>query len=380
MEQGSKGDILSKSPLGLGRNLSGDHLRILYIIFIDHGHCSSGSSVRPHMMLDAFLELGLEVHLLEGLQNRWRERKNKVRQVIAWLDHNRPDFCYVEPPTGPFFNRIDIELLRKINEMHIPIGLFYRDAYWMFPSLYPMVFWKRQVLKLMHERDLRVFEKVCDLMYFPSASFSDLFSNYGFRKVSLLPPGGNSVPFCENNFHKGEFIYVGGTSESCGGLRLIEVFRRLNQEYGLNANLTFITHSGSNLESKLYQYPWLNIKHTFDRAELESSYQKATYALIPRRIDAYTDLAQPLKLYEYLGYGIPVISTRCHETSKVITEGKCGLLCDDDIDSMVSVIKQSLSNEEQYLEFKKNTIHFGRNNRWTDRALSVVKDLREVKT
>ena len=86
------------------------------------------------------------------------------------------------------------------------------------------------------------------------------------------------------------------------------------------------------------------------------------------------------RLYEYLGYGIPIISTSCHETSRVITEGKCGLLCDDDIDSMISVIKQSLSDEEQYLVFKNNAVLFGRNNRWLDRALTVVKDLGEART
>ncbi len=379
MDRDVKTDILM-NPITFVRNSTGDQLRILYVTFVDYGHCSSGSSVRPHMMLDAFLDLGHKVHLLEGFQNKRSERRKRVKQVIAWLDHNRPDFCYVEPPTGPFFNSIDLTLLRKVNRMGIPIGLFYRDAYWMFPDLFPMVVWKRLILKLMHKRDLRLFEKVCDLMYFPSSSFSSLFSDYKFRKVSLLPPGGNAVPFCENNYYRGEFIYVGGTSESCGGLRLIEVFRRLNQEHGLNVSLTFITHSAANLKDKHYQYPWLNIQHTFDRAALESFYHKATYALIPRRIDAYTNLAQPLKLYEYLGYGIPIISTSCHETSRVITEGKCGLLCDDDIDSMISVIKQSLSDEEQYLVFKNNAVLFGRNNRWLDRALTVVKDLGEART
>jgi len=55
------------SPLCLGQNSSGDQMQILYITFIDYGFCSSGSSARPHMMLDAFLSLGLEVSSPWGL-------------------------------------------------------------------------------------------------------------------------------------------------------------------------------------------------------------------------------------------------------------------------------------------------------------------------
>lgn len=379
MDRDVKTDILL-NPITFVRNSTGDRLQILYVTFIDYGHCSSGSSVRPHMMLDAFLDLGHKVHLLEGFQNKRSERRKRVKQVIAWLDHNRPDFCYVEPPTGPFFNSIDLTLLRKVNRMGIPIGLFYRDAHWKFRDLFPKECWKSLVLNMMHRRDLRLFEKVCNVIYFPSVSFSDMFSKYTFKSFKLLPPGGSVVHFDENNFRKKEFIYVGGTSEMYGGLRLIEVFRILNQQYELDVNLTFIIHSADDLRDEYYHYPWLKILHTFDRTIVEDAYRKATYALIPFRIDAYSNMALPLKLFEYLGYGIPVISTRCYEISRVITDGECGFLCDDDIDSMISVIKQSLSNEEQYLEFKNNAILFGQSNRWLDRALSVVNDLGGART
>ncbi|NMA66292.1 MAG: hypothetical protein GX957_08660, partial [Clostridiaceae bacterium] len=123
------------------KNQNKSRIKILYIVFVDYNTYASGSSVRPHMILDAFLQLGAEVKLLEGQQNKRQERRCKVRKIFTWLKDNRPDICYVEPPTGPFFNTIDLQLLHHIHKMGIPIGLYYRDAHWKFPKIFPNVSW-----------------------------------------------------------------------------------------------------------------------------------------------------------------------------------------------------------------------------------------------
>ena len=94
-------------------------LKVLYITFTDFGELSSGSSVRPFRMYNALVNLGLEVKLLEGQQNRRKERQAKVKEILDWLDNNKPDVCYVEPPSGPFFNQIDLSLLKKVHASDI---------------------------------------------------------------------------------------------------------------------------------------------------------------------------------------------------------------------------------------------------------------------
>lgn len=356
------------------KNQNKRRIKILYIVFVDYNTYASGSSVRPHMILDAFLQLGAEVKLLEGQQNKRQERRCKVRKIFTWLKDNRPDICYVEPPTGPFFNMIDLRLLNLIYKMNIPIGLFYRDAYWKFPSLFPMPTWKSIILYCMHKRDLRLFEKICDLVYFPSTSFQNLFSDYSFKYVKSLPPGGSDQPYLENNFQKKNYIYVGGTTEMYGGLKLIEAFRIINQDT-IIANLTFIAPRTPTFNAENYDYPWLKILHTYDREIVSNAYRNITYALISSKIDDYTNLIMPLKLFEYLGYGIPVISTKCNEISRVLLEGSCGIVCEDDVNSIVQAIKQSLLSEEKYLTLKQNAIKTGQNNRWLDRAKTIITDL-----
>lgn len=353
-------------------------MKVLLITFIDYKVLTSGSSVRPHMMCKAFEELGYEVKLLEGQQNKRKERKKRVKEIIRWLDFNRPDFCYIEPPTGPFFNRIDHLVIKKLFRMGVPIGLFYRDAHWRFPNLFPQLWWKQIILSAMHRHDLRLFEKYCDYIYFPSASFGQIFADYKFKNTKILPPGGGNQPYFTNNFSKTHFLYAGGTSESYGGLKLLEVFEKLN----LHANkyrLTFISNSKEGIDNKFYHYPWLKIVHSFDRELIAELYSDIMYAIIPFEKTEYMDLALPIKLYEYLGFGVPVISTNCDEITNLLLNTDTGIICETDVEAIKVAIEKSTKSESEYLKHKRNAMLFAKKNRWLDRALEVTSDLKGIK-
>ena len=58
-------------------------LKVLYITFTDFGELSSGSSVRPFRMYNALVNLGYDVKLLEGQQNRRKASKGKRNNKLA---------------------------------------------------------------------------------------------------------------------------------------------------------------------------------------------------------------------------------------------------------------------------------------------------------
>lgn len=351
-------------------------MQMLYITFIDFDDYSSGSSVRPHMMYDAFLDLGIDVKLLEGQHNRRKERRSKVREILDWLNNNTPDFCYVEPPSGPFFNYIDLILLKKLREKGVPIGLFFRDLHWLYPEFgggYGSKI-KRTIIGAMHRRDLRCFRKCCDIVYTPGEKTGEILRNLGMKKVKSLPPGGAISPMTDDNFSLKNYIYLGGTSYEYGGLRLLDAFKRINKEE-TKANLIFIVNKDDEVDLTEYEYPWLKIVHTFNRNEIEAYYGQATYAMIPFRRVAYMDLAVPIKLFEYIGYGIPVISTDCEEISRILSFFNCGILSDDSIEGMAKVVESTLSDQELYKRLKGNTVKASKENKWLDRAARVVADL-----
>ena len=91
---------------------------LLYIAFIDMDKpAEAGSSLRPKKMLEAFEQMQLKIKVLQGANNKRAQRRRNVKEILKWLDSNKPRMCYVEPPSGPFFCSIDLKLLKKLNMM-----------------------------------------------------------------------------------------------------------------------------------------------------------------------------------------------------------------------------------------------------------------------
>lgn len=354
------------------------NLQILYITFIDFDNIKSGSGVRPKEMYKAFKQLGIDIKLLEGQQNKRKKRKRKVEEILDWLEDSKPDLCYVEPPTGPFFNSIDLKLLKKVHKKGIPMGIFYRDTFWRFPKSWGIPLWKKKILTFMHKRDLRVFINICDIIYFPGTKGREVLGGFELKKTGLLPPGGAEKTFAEDTFSERNCIYIGGTNEAYGGINLIRAFEHLNKDK-IIATLTLISPETADFSKNKYKFPWLNIKHTFDRQEIEECYRKATFAVIPFKKTPYMEIAIPIKLFEYIGYGLPVISTDCGEIAKVLREYDCGILCGDSYSEIAEAVSQATSDYDEYLRLKKNALKARKENRWVDRAQQVINDLKGEK-
>ena len=285
----------------------------------------SGSEVRPQKIYDAFLSEGHDVKLLSCIQNQRKRRKKAVLEIMEWLDANTPDICYVEPPSGPFFNHIDHILLKKAHKMGIPISLFYRDAFWKFAKKW----WdigalKKFFLIRMHKYDLRLFSKVCRIMYFPSQTMADLFS---FPDKRPLPPAGDGL--VERTALKNEIpraIYVGGMSGAYGSKIMLEAFSGLNS-ISLQSHLTVVSREGEDADV-LKPYigcEWLSVVNASGN-ELKEHYMRSDYAVIPVKRDFYMDFAMHVKMFEYMSYGLPAVSTDCFETARFIEKYDIGIV------------------------------------------------------
>ena len=162
---------------------------VLFVMFKDVAAVpDSGSSVRPLKMLQAFKNIGCKVTLLEGLQNDVARRHKNVRRIIDGLkEGKRYDCCYVEPPSGPLFCPTDLTLLKELKRREIPVGLFYRDAYHLFPQNFSQEGrLKEAVIRHMAHRDFKTFSRTCEVAYVPSRSFGELV---GFPiPTKPLPP------------------------------------------------------------------------------------------------------------------------------------------------------------------------------------------------
>lgn len=357
-------------------------MQLLYITYIDfYTDAKSGSSVRPKKMYNAFKQMGLDIKLLECQQNRYRERNKRVKECIEWLKTNTPDFCYIESPSGPIFNSIDRKLIKEIDKKGIPISYFYRDAFWLFPYMMSdMGFIKRHVITVMNKIDLKLLTRCCDTVYFPSQSVIDIFDFVNFDRTDILPPGTEErdIDFSYQNLNN-TVIYVGAVSEVNGTFDLIRAMYKLNKEgKALNLILVCRENEWKKLNIKEDDIPnWLIIKHASED-ELKKIYSLADLAIFPRKADEYLDIAVPVKLFEYISYGKPVVSTKRKEVKKFIDKEQFGILCDDGCDGICEAISLFYENEDLRKRLYLNTKNASENNLWIRRAEKVIQDFKHL--
>ena len=342
---------------------------IIYITFIDFEDQKSGSSVRPKKIYDAFLEEGYNVSLLKGQQNRKLERWKACFKFFKEIKNKEYEFCYVEPPAGPIFNLCDHLLLLYISKiMKVPVGLFYRDAYWKFADWYEVKGLKKFIINTMHKFDWKIIKSVCKRVYFPSKTMGDLFD---FSDKMPLPPGAEKISVDKKKSDEVELIYVGGVSEQYGGTLLLEAMEEVNKVKKINLHLVCREEEVKKIEGYKGK-EWLSLYHA-SGDELKEIYDKANVAIIPRKVDFYMDFAMPVKLFEYISYELPIISTNCKEVAKFINENNIGLVCDDNVQSLVNTLLSI--DMDKINELTKNVKLAKENNTWNSR----VKEIKRLK-
>ncbi len=353
-------------------------MNLLYITYIDFNSKErSGASVRPHRLYDAFLNLGINVKLLECQQNKFRKRHMKVKEILRWLKNNRPDFCYIESPSGPIFNNIDLKLIKRIHSYNIPIGFFYRDIFWLFPEIYNghVGFIKKNAIVLLNKREIHCLKRNCDIVYTPTQSVKNILDKYHFKRCEVLPP---ALEITSHNISQrnevNTCIYVGGVSAVYGTDILIDAFKILNKhESSYRLILVCREEELRNFYHECLNYNWLDIVFASGK-ELNKYYEKASVGVIPVRQTNYTNLAYSVKLFEYLGHGLPVISTNTTEMGTFVKQNNIGMVCEDNPKDLAQTIAYYFKNKET-LNYSTNVKKIAPQNTWICRAQKIISDL-----
>lgn len=348
--------------------------RLLFISFIDFGEMKSGSSVRPQRMYNAFVKLGYDVTLLSGLQNRKRERFWRVFQTYKKIRKKPPELCYVEPPSGPFFNLCDHLLLLWLKHKKVPMGLFYRDAYWMFADWWPVKGAKKFFLTMMHRFDLLIIKRTCNVVFFPTESMAELFK---LKRKSVLPPAG--IDYAEYEHEPtGSALYIGGVSKFYGTDIMLEAFKILNEDLHNNIKLTVCCRE-SEMKDFFENYKgasWLEVVHLSGDSQLAPLYKNCDIALYPSRRDFYMDFCMPVKLFEYLSRAIPVVATNCKETARFVLQNGIGVVSQDNPESFATAVQSIMSDRVQLRLCRKNAVSaLKKRNLWEHRAQKAARDI-----
>lgn len=362
-------------------------MRLLYITFIDFDSLpSSGSSVRPIKMKQAFEKLDLEIITVSGNNNIIRERRKSIKWILKKLKCWTPDICYIEPPSGPFFYHGDLALIKKLHRKRIPIAIFYRDAYWKYPDYYMSensTFIERVkllIIQFMQRSQWRFFNKHTDIIYFPSKTMADEFES---GKKDCLPPGSFSPCFKDKTVISEpiQFIFVGGAAKNHGTFLTLDSFKKLNEE-SVKAKLFYICPKDKwdNLGIDKEKYSsWLNVIHLSGDEQLKEYYEKSDVAILTAPKTFYRDFAIPIKIFEYISYLKPILVTNCTETARVVEGNNLGWVCEDSVDQVVHALEHIINNVDEIIQIKSHIKDVRADNLWIERAKKVVSDLSNKK-
>ena len=353
---------------------------VLFISYVDFAAANSGSGMRPQKMYEAFLAEGHQVKLLSGQQGNFSGRKTRQRAVAetsAWLDSHRPDLCYIESPVYPILWEFDRQLIRKIRRMGVPIGYFYRDFYRKFPDQFPrrkdpVGRAKELYLDVMQRRTDRVL-RCADIVYFPSA---EAFSLFSFRDMRTLPPGGEDhLEGCRPEERR--CVYVGGMVQHYGGEMMLRAFALLNAgEKRYPLTLVCRKNEWAQIPDALKNGDWLEVRHASGDELIPLLSKASAGLLIGNTENEYNNYTVSIKLFEYMGYGLPVVYVKNPPLTRIVGEADFGIGTEYTPESFADGVRALFERKEAYGRYRENARRaLLENNLWVHRVRQVVREL-----
>lgn len=356
-------------------------------------NATSASGIRPIKILEAFQDLGYEVFLVTGYVEERKKRIKLLKEVIQ--KGIKYDFCYSESstmptaltephhlPIAPF---LDFDFFKFLNKHNIPIGLFYRDIYWLFDEYDThLPKWKSLISKLFYRYDLKQYEKTLTKLYLPSIEMGRYIPYVSEEKHKALPPGytpvkvDTTLPLEERA--KIELLYIGGISSHYQMHKLFNVLAQFSKD---DVHFTLCTRA-EEWNTMHHEYPSplpdnIQIVHK-SGLELQPLYNKTDIAMLFVKPQEYWEFASPVKLYEYLGEHKPIIATQGTLAGSFVEQNNIGWNIPYTEEALFKLLNDLLQTPSLLNKIKTQTKLVAEQHSWKARAQQVINDLTRVNT
>lgn len=291
-----------------------------------------GGQQRPARIIDALARWG-EVWIVDGPAGERRDSMKRVNEAIR--AGTRFDFCYSESSTMPTTMTgdkhlpthplLDFRFLSGLRRSGIEVGLFYRDIYWKFPVYgRDLPAWRRWAAKAAYRYDLLAYRRCLDVLFLPSLQMGELVPvGRRVRKVALPPGSDIDEEPATTPSSPLRLFYVGGLGDLYQLHELCAAVRGLP-----NVELTICTRAREweavKDEYRALMGPNISVVHASGKAELAPYFEWCNVAVLAMKPDPYRDFAAPLKLYEYIGNGKPILATENTMVGDVVADGGLG--------------------------------------------------------
>jgi glycosyltransferase involved in cell wall biosynthesis len=282
---------------------------------------------------------------------------------------------YVETSTA-IVGPVDLAFLGLARARGIRVLSYLRDAYQLFPEYYPLDSAKRRLARALFPSSVRALDRVSDALAFPSRGLARaVLRDADLAELApLLPPGARLADAPPVDPSARSLLYVGSLAHQPQGGQLLMDAVRLARERGSELELICVTPLADELPRP--RADWLRLVRA-DGPRIDALLPGVLATVTPRRRSTYNDLAVPIKLLEYLGYGRPLIVTDATETAAIVREAGCGLVVPDSVEGLADGIATVAgASPDQITQWGNAARRAAIANSWDERARRILELLR----
>lgn len=273
-----------------------------------------GSSTHVTRMLRGFEAAGYEIEIVAGSSRERVGAMKKLRREIA--RGRRFDFAFAEASTAPTSLNdpshlplrpiADWRFFRFLRRQGVPVGLFYPDVHWRFPfyaAVVPVL--KRIVAKSFYWYDLAWYHDVVDALFMPSSFMRLSVPTWrSSARVVGLAPGGDMDPLpLQQRAGQLHLFYVGSVTAPL--YDITDLVRAVNDVPGVF--LTISCPAGEREIASGMVNERITLVHEHGDA-LRERYWECDIACLVYTAEPYRVFAMPVKMFEAIGFGRPVLT------------------------------------------------------------------------
>lgn len=337
-----------------------------------------GSGIRPFQMRQAFSEAGFNVYEISGNHTQRRAQIASLRRRIN--DGWRPGFVYSECATWPtgLGEKVtldtsltrDLRFLGFCRSKGIPTGLYYRDMYWKFrpvkehfqSALAALNLWR-------HLADVRAYHRDLDVVFVQSKRMAAHLPAAIRSKAEILPPGGSGAPLPFPPLPPAEplkLLYVGGLGQYYPIELMIQAVAATE-----GVRLTLCVRQEEWQEYRQQLEPLMNHRISVVHVqgeELQALYRDCHVASVFAKPTQYRQFVAPIKLFEAIGHGRPLIAPLGTASGDVVATENCGWAIPYEFVAMTHLLRTLRDEPEMLQDGYERTCAAAAMNTWKNRA------------
>jgi glycosyltransferase involved in cell wall biosynthesis len=333
-----------------------------------------GATTRITQLRDALADL-VELDVVSGTR---RARAGRLARYLVSGRLRGLDGVYVESSTtlpGP----ADLAFCAVARARRVPVLTYVRDAQQLFGEYAVGSTPKRRLARWAFRPALGALMAASTRVAFPSRGLARAVLGQSARaeEAPLLPPGARVGPPVPIDPAARGLLFVGSLRYPAHGGDLLLDALAAARGAGVDAELVWVAPPDEPIPSAL---PAGVRVERAQGAEIDALLPGIRASVTPRRRTPYNDLAVPIKVLEYLGFGRPLLVTDTAETQALVESAGAGLVVPDSITALRDGIVEIMTAPAERIEaWGRAARAYAEGNTWRHRAQRVLELLAEAR-